>query len=145
MDKTRQYIQMCQRSKEIQGLWTPRTGDFYADPNMKVRCWIPDSAPYRTIRKGFAIRTTGNLTRLIPLVWMPKLDQLIEISQIRGKGFRDMSFVFYEWVKEPYGEDGRPANRQFASLEQLWLAFIMNRKHLKHWQDDHWAALRRYS
>lgn len=145
MDKSRQYIQMCKRSKEIQVLWQPKVGDFYADSDQTIRCWIPGASPFQAIRNGFAIEPGDKVTRISPLIWLPKLDQLIEMSQVRSAGFRDMSFVFYEWVKQPYGQNNRPANRVFISLEQLWLAFIMNRKHLKHWMDDNWQPSSLYS
>jgi hypothetical protein len=138
MDKSRQYIQMCKRSKEIQNLWQPKAGDFYVDSGSKVLCWIPGSPKAPSIRKGFAVVPGDKVTRISPMYWLPKLDQLIETSQFPGSGFRDISFVFYEWVKVPYGPDAQPANKFFTSLEQLWLAFIMVKKFSKIWESGEW-------
>lgn len=141
MDKSRQYILMCKRSKEIQSLWEPKTGDFYADINHEVHCYFPDPTRTETIKSGFGISSGKKVTTLSPLAWLPKLDQLIEAAQIQGCCFRDTSFQFYEWVKIPYGKGGTPANRYFSSLEQVWLAFIMNTRFSKTWADDEWKSV----
>lgn len=129
---------MCQRSKEIQLLWQPKAGDFYADSKGEVQCWIPGSAKAPSIRKGYAVVPGEKVTRISPMVWLPKLDQLIDASQLPGSGIRDISFVFYEWVKIAYGPDDEPANHFFSSLEQLWLAFLMVKKFSKIWADEEW-------
>ena len=138
MDKSKQYIQMCKRSKEIQSAWRPKAGDFYADMNNSVVCWFPDPTRSPVIKNGFGIKAGEKVTTLSPLTWMPKLDQLMEEAQILGSGFRQVSFVFYEWVKLPYGDSEIAASKFFASLEQVWLAFIMNKKFIKVWRDDDW-------
>ncbi len=141
MDKSRQYIQMCKRSKEIQSLWEPKAGDFYADMKDDVHCLSPDSQKAGMIRNGFGITSGKKVTTLSPLAWLPKLDQLIEAAQIQGCCFRDTSFQFYEWVKLPYGTGGGPANKCFSSLEQVWLAFIMNTRFAKIWENGAWKSV----
>lgn len=130
---------MCKRSKEIQAQWAPKAGDFYADMDSSVLCWVPGGAQSRSIKNGFGIESGKKVTRIYPLVWLPKLDQLIELSQIPGTGFREVSFEFYEWVKRPYGTKQQPANRFFDTLEKLWLSFLMNRKYLKYWINEDWG------
>lgn len=141
MDKSRQYIQMCKTSKEIQGMWKAKAGDFYVNSNDKVLCWVPGPDPSAHIKKGFGIETQGKITRISPLAWLPKLDQLIELSQSPGTGIRNISFIFYEWVKRPYGKQDKPVNKFFSSLEQMWLAFIMFKKFSKTWQGDGWTGI----
>ena len=141
MDKSRQYIQMCKRSKEIQSLWEPKAGDLYADMKDDVHCLSPDSQKAGMIRNGFGITSGKKVTTLSPLAWLPKLDQLIEAAQIQGCCFRDTSFQFYEWVKLPYGTGGGPANKCFSSLEQVWLAFIMNTRFAKIWENGAWKSV----
>ncbi|MBU1169983.1 MAG: hypothetical protein KKD44_10515 [Proteobacteria bacterium] len=141
MDKGRQYIQMCKRSKEIQSIWTPKAGDFYANSDNTVLCWIPGAPQSGIIKNGFKIEPGAKITRIDPLVWLPKLDQLIEISQVPGTNFRDITFVFYEWVKRPYAQKKQAANLFFSSLEQLWFAFIMTRKFSKAWTGEGWVNL----
>ncbi len=138
MDKSRQYIEMCRRSKEIQSLWNPKAGDFYKGLTGDVLCYVPGTSKNETIRKGFEIKAGNKVTTLSPLIWLPKLDQLIEAAQIQGCCFRDISFQFYEWVKLPYGNSGTPANKHFTSLEQVWLAFIMNTRFARIWDDEMW-------
>ena len=132
---------MCKRSKEIQNLWEPKTGDFYADMKSEVHCFFPDPARTGAIRSGFGITQGKKVTTISPLIWLPKLDQLIEAAQIQGCCFRETSFHFYEWVKLPYGKGGTPANRFFSSLEQVWLAFIMNTRFSKTWEEDEWVSV----
>jgi hypothetical protein len=141
MDKSRQYIQMCKRSKEIQSLWQPKTGDFYADIGSEVHCYFPDSSKTGAIKSGFGITTGKKVTTISPLVWLPKLEQLIEAAQVQGCCFRDTSFQFYEWVKLPYGKGTIPANKLFISLEQVWLAFIMKTRFGKIWEDGGWNSV----
>lgn len=141
MDKSRQYIQMCKTSKEIQRMWKAKAGDFYVNSNNKVLCWAPGPDHFPKIKRGFGIESKGKVTRIFPLTWLPKLDQLIEASQSPGLGIRNISFIFYEWVKRPYGKYEKPVNRFFSSLEQMWLAFIMFKKFSKTWYEDDWVPL----
>ena len=141
MDKSRQYIQMCKTSKEIQSLWLAKAGDFYVNSNNKVLCWIPGPDHSPRIKHGFGIESQGKITRISPLTWLPKLDQLIYTAQLPKTGIRNISFIFYEWAKRPYGRQDEPVNRFFSSLEQMWLAFIMFKKFSKIWHDEMWIDL----
>jgi hypothetical protein len=93
------------------------------------------------IRNGFGITPGEKVTSMTPLIWLPKLDQLMEEAQLPGMEFREMTFVFYDWVKHPYGRGGLPAGKHFSSLEQVWLAFIMMKKHNKLWANDNWHSM----
>lgn len=139
MDKSKQYIQMCQTSKEIQNAWHPKTGDFYSDTKGNVNCWTPKAKGAEIIKKGFGVVTQNNVTTLSRLVWLPALDQLIDLSQTTGKGFRDITFDFYEWIKKPYSQNTTAAEKLFSSQEQLWLAFVMATKFNKYWSEHRWS------
>ena len=132
---------MCKTSKEIQSLWKAKAGDFYVNSNNKVLCWVPGPGHSPQIKHGFGIETQGRITRISPLIWLPKLDQLIEAAETPSTSIRNISFIFYEWVKRPYGRQEKPVNRFFSSLEQMWLAFIMFKKFSKTWENDDWVSL----
>lgn len=138
MDKSPQYINMCKTSKEIQSLWEPKAGDFYSDTKGSVLCISPDFMKSGTIRRGFGIIQGEKVTTIAPVVWLPRLDQLMEAAQTGRCCFRDTSFQFYEWVKLPYGAERTPADKHFSSLEQVWLAFIMQTRFAKTWIQDFW-------
>ncbi len=130
---------MSKTSKEIQSLWSPSPGDFYADINNKVECWTFRNAESTLIKDGFKIKKENSLVRIEKFFWIPRLNQLIEIAQCNNKVFSDISFHFLDWSKKPYGLDTLTAEKKFISIEQLWLVYIMKIKFSKEWSDSGWS------
>ncbi len=141
MDKSRQYIQMCKTSKEIQIKWQQTPGDLFVNINNKVSFWTNQSSNSFKIKNGFRIENENELIKIEKFFWLPNLDQLIETAQIKEKSYRDISFDFFEWTKQEYSSDSKPADSIFESQEQLWIGYVMEKKFSKKWVNDTWEEI----
>jgi len=133
MDTTPKYIKMCS-CPEIQGLWKPRWGDFVYDNDGAV-------FPIATVRIDKDECT-----------WLPRQDQLQAIVETEYHQPM-LAQVFYEFIEPEFfchhmdEEDengfacpvcsklGRERRGAFNSFEQWWLAFVMQEKFNKVWDD----------
>ncbi len=141
MDKSRQYIQMCKTSKEIQSKWEQKPGDFFIDFNNNIACWTSTDKDTFQIKNGFKIQSNDSIITLEKFFWIPRLAQLIESAQLSKKSYRDTSFDFFEWTKKAYTPDSKPANIIFSSIEQLWLGYVMEKKFSKKWAKGLWIKM----
>lgn len=138
MDKSPEYITMCKKASEIQTSWEPGLGDIYTDESTQIHFYMPNKDG--KIKKGFGVRPNGNLIEIEKLVWLPKLNQLMEMLGASEKKFRDAGFGFFEWTKLNGYKPGMPEN-PFRSLEQIWLAYVMEKIFKKKWSGDNWSRL----
>jgi len=138
MDKSAKYISMCGNATEIQQQWNQEHGDFYVNENGRVTCWISNVDGVKKVKSGFGIHSGNGIVRLTKYVWLPRLNQLIEMAQKPGKRYELTTQDFFDWVKKPYqGSPERP-NQLFPSLEQLWLAYVMKQKFGSIWNGSQW-------
>ncbi len=139
VDRSEVYIGMCRAAEDVQELWRPAHGDFYLDEDGRVTCWVEPGPDQR--RGGFLVRREGAVIRMSRYVWLPRQDQLIELAQEPGRRFERTTQVFFDWVKAPYTDGKSPPSEEFASLEQLWLGFVMQRKFFRRWDGSAWARM----
>ena len=134
MDKSSAYIRMCDKADEIQDQWTPAHGDFFVGQGGQVECWVASIHGRRRMSGNWEVRETDDgLIRVCRYVWLPRLDQLMELAQVPGLRFEKVTQHFFDWTRTHYPSlDGR-AGKVFSSLEQTWLAFIMQWKFGKNW------------
>ena len=138
MDKSGRYIAMCEKAMEVQLCWKPAHGDFFVDKDGHTRCWIDGQHTADKVKKGFAVKTCRNVIQITKFIWLPRLDQLIEMAQVPGRRYESVTTDFHQWTRAPYPSlPERPTN-QFSSLEQLWLGFVMEQKHRKKWREKQW-------
>jgi hypothetical protein len=140
MDKSTEYISMCGNATEIQQQWDPGHGDFYVDQNGRVTCWVSNVKRVKKIKRGFGVHPENGVIRLTRYIWLPRLNQLIEMAQEQGKRFELTTQDFFDWVKMPYQRASECPNKLFPSLEQLWLAYVMKRKLGKIWNGSEWVT-----
>lgn len=139
MDTSETYVKMCEKAEEIQALWHSQDligksrsnrgfglhyemgyeGSFYWNGEA-VACVDYE---YET---GYAV---GH-------IWLPRQDQL-----------QEMVFDSYE-ITIPYAMSKRlcewcaiNTTGHIASMEQLWLAFVMKEKYNKIWKEDDWTYI----
>ena len=144
MDKSDRYIKMCASATEIQSLWRQDYGDFYHTQDGQVKCWITRSSRSQRFRKGVGISVEEDgLIQLTRYVWLPRQDQLIELSQIPGRRYENIVQDFFDWTKTSYGDAGSMPGTQFRTMEQIWLAFVMQQKFAKLWDETRWAEMTR--
>jgi hypothetical protein len=140
MDKSQAYIKMCTKAVEIQRQWQPRHGDVYVDDTDRIFVWIAHLENLPKLKKGFCITSENGVIKMTRYVWLPKLDQLIEMAQQKGKRYEGTSQDFFDWAKSRCPDGAKRPAKATASLEQLWLAFVMIRKFSKHWNGSEWKT-----
>lgn len=138
MDATAEYISMCRKAPEIQGLWKGKKGDWYVDEADQLVCLTRDLAHQGRLRRGFWVVPGGKTTRLVRFTWLPRHDQLMELAQPPGARLGDTIFTFYEWTKREYAGRGEPAGKVFISVEKIWFAFVMHTRFGKLWNGREW-------
>jgi len=142
MDRSEAYIAMCRGAAELQELWQCRHGDYYANPQGEVACWIDDlDGTTARVKDGYCIRSSAGVIKLDRFTWLPRLDQLIELAQIAGVSYDTITQFFFNWTKRAHriGPEqlAEPAEL-FHSLEQLWLGFVMTRRFGRQWDGRVW-------
>jgi len=170
MDVSKKYIQLCEEATEIQDLWQYDDGDFYlhrftennlSDQRFKdmigkdivmtlcISCNVKDS---------YGDQYVSEYNPKGENVWLPRQDQLQSFYaekniQLDAKGsleliidIRDFCDPFYRLGTMPLPVAVREAEKeekyveQFTSLEQLWLAFVMQENFQKMWDGEKWIS-----
>lgn len=140
MDKSQKYIQMCTAAHEVQHRWEQQYGDFYATESGNIKCWISKKLASRRLRHGFGIDVQDDIIYISKFVWLPRQSQLIEMAQLPGRRYESIVQDFFNWTKIPYRiVEGIPG-KLFPSMEQIWLAFLMQQKHAKQWNGNAWKV-----
>lgn len=138
MDKSDVYIAMCARAEEIQQVWPRAYGDFYLGGQGRVECWLPKHDGHRRIVDGREVRIEDGVVHLAPFVWLPRQDQLIELAQVPHRRYAQTTQDYFDWAKAPYGRSAKPPARLFGSMEQLWLAYVVERRFGRQWEEGEW-------
>ena len=141
MDKSPKYIEMCKAAKEVQNQWKQEYGDFFVSENGRIECWISDNQKGQKIKRGFAINIKKGIIRLSKYIWLPRLNQLIEMAQEIGRRYESVTQDFFDWTKRPYERLSGQPGELFPSMEQIWLAFVMHKKHGKQWDGSNWVKV----
>ncbi|MCK5608026.1 hypothetical protein KAR91_39465 [Candidatus Pacearchaeota archaeon] len=145
MDTSEAYVKMCREAKEIQEKWKVDEGDWCIDKSK-----IPKKDYHvRWDEYGVGVidadqETNSNKCRISWrkwVLWLPRQDQLQEIlleSINKNREPEDEADHITildnisEWVfSKPYPT--------YQSMEQLWLAFVMKKKHQKTWNGETWT------
>jgi len=129
MDCGKVYIKMCEKAKRIQDehgeAWiTFGKGILYSYDNVYYKHLTED----------------GNRWHL---TWLPRQDQLQGMVGNYEEAKRKIKSFFYDWAEFtcPFAEDFNYDDsywESFASMEQLWLAFVMFELHGKRWDGEKW-------
>ena len=135
MDSSRSYIRMCADAEELQNVWACGHGDVVTHDMETTCCWLPKQRPHDTVSRGYRIRRSAELVHIDRCVWLPRLDQLMELAQYPHISFDRTTQDFFRFCELPYA-DGPPPKQRFGSLEQMWLAFVMQRRFHKRWIED---------
>lgn len=149
MDFSRQYAQMCQGALEIQEKVSEENQDynfwyvfyeFRTCPNEShdpYRAAPSSSDRYCPICKGdlevtreTAILDSPDKVNSEKSVWLPRQDQLQELYRREWKPGHKLD-MFYKWFM--YEAEGVGSQN---SMEQLWLAYVMDKKYGKIWNRD---------
>jgi hypothetical protein len=127
MDKSSDYIRMCERIKEIQGQWQPEFGDFYVSMSLGL------TSPCQPITSDLEKKLS--YLKTIKAVWLPRQDQLQEMVFNNYATPWDLAIAFSNVLM---GENASYFEK-IDSMEKLWLAFIMFERHKRKWKDGEWV------
>ena len=141
MDKSSRYIDMCKGAREIQESWCHKTGDIFVTEDGELLFWVPGKYGASEIKNGFGVTRDSKVVTLTRYTWLPRYSQLIEAAQEdSGASFRDVTFHFYTWLDTAYGSSSKTVPKElFTTNEQVWLAYVMERRYAKTWETDRWV------
>lgn len=137
MDTSETYIKMCEKAIDIQDGWNMSKGDTFVhylegdisdkDLNPLYEYYFYNSFGVKGINYGGC------------LVWLPRQDQLQGLmGESSSLDLMDNFYYLFICLSGINGFDFREYCKQFSSMEQLWLAFIMQEKYGKTWNKEDW-------
>lgn len=141
MDKTQKYIEMCRQAREIQARWVQGKGDWFVDEDGDIRCCVSAGDESAVIRNGFRITESHGVVRLSRYIWLPRLEQLMDMAQKKGISYSNTTHIYYHWVKTPYDLPDELPRKYFTSVEQSWLGFVMQTTYFKKWDGTDWVTI----
>lgn len=124
MDTSKEYIEMCEKAKEIQENHKIISGDYFNGGEICEDIFECNND------EGYLIKTIyGKWFLPSECVWLPRQDQLQEMV---NRSYHPFGLVFglCGFVKK------LPV--KVTSMEQLWLAFVMYEKFNKIWDGKKW-------
>ena len=107
MDTSPEYINMCKKATELQEMWKPETGDFYKLPGHFITCIV-----------------LKNSLIDMDAIWLPRVDQLIELSAMHWSDIIDYCGLEYSDYK--------------LSFEIALLKIVMYKVFNKVWNNEDW-------
>ena len=138
MDTSKEYIEMCRKAVEVQELWEPNVGDL-TDCGLILKIYPGMYYTYKKESGHFF-----NVPKKENPIYLPRQDQLQDMIGI------SKMFDFYGLVETfnrfatgktcvVGSENQNIAHlKQFKSMEQIWLAFVMHAKYSKKWDGSDW-------
>ena len=138
MDTTDEYIEMCKEARQIQQIWKKTIGDYFYNPpyyssnNVSIifDSYIRNKEEGREYYGG---TYSNNEQVLDGATWLPRQDQLQAIVDLNTI----VNWHFYNFVN-----DGLSTYLDyFTSMEQLWLAFVMQKIYNKIWNGSEWIVV----
>jgi len=121
MDESKEYIEMCRKTTEIQELWEPKVGDWGAR-NHQVGCLDLIIYP----------KPKGSFT------WLPRQDQLQDMLKDYNK------WTPLYWIRRFKGFSQSLYNSweierlETMTMDKLWLMFVMRENFKKKWDGKEW-------
>ena len=127
MDKSSQYIKMCESAKAVQKQWKPELGDFFVSMSLGL------TSACQSITSD--LEKKASYLKTIKAVWLPRQDQLQEMVIDKYATPWDLAIAFSNLLMD----DKTSYFDNFDSMEKLWLVFIMLEKYKKKWKEGSWV------
>jgi len=126
MDTSSEYIKMCEKATEIMNTWHYAFGDFYvslvAGISSEAQAIVSDLELHRSYMQQ------------IKAVWLPRQDQLQALIIDQYATPWDLVIEFANTLMS----DEASYFDNFPSMEQIWCAYIMDKKFNKKWTGKDW-------
>lgn len=147
MDTSENYIKMCEKADEVQATWQISSWDYcYCEKEREsvvLSGYETDGGWYGHGVQDFIFNDEPQIIgRVVEVggcggegrhVWLPRQDQLQEML---NWSLDDSTLGMSDFL---YRLEGKATIcSQFASWEQLWLAFVMKEKYGKTWDGEEW-------
>jgi len=131
MDTSEIFVKMCREAKEIQEAWEPDPGDWY----QKV---------FSLKHNNISVHIVGGDDWFDPKegdgwVWLPTQSQLQKM--LIGQDINQMVVGLNSFHEKNCAQMELKRWSLFNSMEQLWLAFVMENKFGKRWTGETWEAI----
>jgi hypothetical protein len=127
MDKSSEYIKMCESAKVIQKQWKPEFGDFFVSMSLGL------TSACQTIASDLEKKVS--YLKTLKAVWLPRQDQLQDMVIENYATSWDLAIAFSNVLMS----DNASYFDNFDSMEKLWLAFVMLEKYNKKWKKGEWV------
>jgi len=142
MDTSETFIKQCEKAEEIQEAWKPQYGDYIGgqwfidtEDNIgltQLGIVLSYDADKKLLNTGGAILWSKETN-----FWLPRQDQLQAMVDWKDYDisidWHSLPCKFY-WAKDPLETQGVDG----GSMEQLWLAFVMQERYSKIWNGEEW-------
>lgn len=139
MDKSEQYIKMCENASNIQLEWEIQNGDFVYTRGDKSEGGLYLEGVYVVWNERLPLSGYHNWDDnwyLPSCHWLPRQDQLQEILDRSSEKQCYCNVCLLEaFTKFSAGEE---AEKQYLSMEHLWIRFIMWNNYKKKWNGLTW-------
>ena len=123
MDTSKEFILMCEKAVEIQEGWIPSYHDVIFNGTV---------GHYKMSRKSLS-------------VFLPRQDQLqemwLECVAEKSKLLNHILLDLFELWRCDENGSLRDYPSRFVSMEQLWLAFVMEKLYSKRWSGTDWIKV----
>jgi hypothetical protein len=126
MDTSSDYIKMCERAEEIINNWLYEFGDFYVSMAAGI------TSETQTIVSDLELQRS--YMNQIKAVWLPRQDQLQAFILDQYATPWDLLIEFVNALMS----DKASYFDKFPSMEQIWIAYIMDKKFHKKWNGKDW-------
>jgi len=123
MDKSKEYIAMCEKATEIQEQRPHLIGDFRFDT---------------VLEKIQVLQENSDMDDQETFIWLPRQDQLYAL--VKNVEWFEVMFRFYDWLSDRL-DSVKWFSRGCAgvdSKEQLLLTFVMDEEYNKTWNGKDW-------
>lgn len=150
---TKNYIKMCEKAKEIQDNWIPKSGDEFAYTSDNVfsenfGIYLGNIKYSLTGKDKHFIRDIGGITKPSNMfdqdkyIWLPTQEDLQDM--IKNSVPLGLIKVLYYQVYEAIGSKiNFDYYSKFKSMLELWLAFMYKEEYSKEWSigKEDWIKL----
>jgi hypothetical protein len=126
MDTSSDYIKMCEQAAEIMNNWHYEFGDFYVSMSAGITSETLLIASDLELQKSYMDQITA--------VWLPRQDQLQAFILDQYATPWDLLIEFVNTLMS----DKASYFEKFPSMEQIWIAYIMDKKFHKKWTGNDW-------
>ena len=139
MDTSETYIKMCEKAEEIQSL---KSTGYLHKSTMGTICHGSEGTvwwgkPTDEIISPFVVP-------MLLAIWLPRQDELQEMLGFEDRGELTLLRVF-DRLDYIFNRKHPIYFKQFTSLEQFWLAFVMKENHNKVWEGEEWKTAKSLS